>query len=130
MTELRYLQSAASWDEALPLGNGRLGAMVFGGVTVERLQLIGGHAIVRHAEGIVLLHQGSGRTLRAVGEPRGNGYTEHHHPAREERIEASTACMGSRVACRRSGLPGRHRRVAGTQSVGRRVAHAGAATGP
>ena len=25
MTELRYLQSAASWDEALPLGNGRLG---------------------------------------------------------------------------------------------------------
>lgn len=39
MTELRYLQSAASWDEALPLGNGRLGAMVFGGVTVERLQL-------------------------------------------------------------------------------------------
>lgn len=27
------------WDEALPVGNGRLGAMVFGGVQEERLQL-------------------------------------------------------------------------------------------
>jgi len=27
------------WDEALPLGNGRLGAMVFGGIETERLQL-------------------------------------------------------------------------------------------
>ena len=39
MNILRYRQSAASWNEALPLGNGRLGAMVFGGVTLERLQL-------------------------------------------------------------------------------------------
>jgi alpha-L-fucosidase 2 len=30
---------AASWNEALPVGNGRLGAMVFGGVATERLQL-------------------------------------------------------------------------------------------
>ncbi|MGV3503711.1 MAG: glycoside hydrolase family 95 protein [Adhaeribacter sp.] len=30
---------AASWNEALPVGNGRLGAMVFGGVEKERLQL-------------------------------------------------------------------------------------------
>jgi alpha-L-fucosidase 2 len=32
-------QPAADWNEALPLGNGRLGAMVFGGVEQERLQL-------------------------------------------------------------------------------------------
>ncbi len=38
-TELWYRQAAAKWEEALPLGNGRLGAMVFGGVTSERLQL-------------------------------------------------------------------------------------------
>ncbi len=37
--QLRYLQPAATWNEALPLGNGRLGAMVFGGVAQERLQL-------------------------------------------------------------------------------------------
>ena len=39
MNELRYGRAAAVWNEALPLGNGRLGAMVFGGVTLERLQL-------------------------------------------------------------------------------------------
>jgi alpha-L-fucosidase 2 len=37
--ELRYTQPATKWVEALPVGNGRLGAMVFGGVTSERLQL-------------------------------------------------------------------------------------------
>ena len=36
---LWYQQPAANWNEALPIGNGRLGAMVFGGVTTERLQL-------------------------------------------------------------------------------------------
>lgn len=36
---LWYRQPARDWNEALPLGNGRLGAMVFGGVAEERLQL-------------------------------------------------------------------------------------------
>jgi alpha-L-fucosidase 2 len=36
---LWYRQPASQWVEALPLGNGRLGAMVFGGVETERLQL-------------------------------------------------------------------------------------------
>ncbi len=36
---LWYRAPAASWNEALPIGNGRLGAMVFGGVGEERLQL-------------------------------------------------------------------------------------------
>lgn len=36
---LWYEQSATKWVEALPLGNGRMGAMVFGGVLKERLQL-------------------------------------------------------------------------------------------
>jgi len=36
---LWYRQPAANWNEALPIGNGRLGAMVFGGVGTERLQL-------------------------------------------------------------------------------------------
>jgi alpha-L-fucosidase 2 len=40
-TLLRYREPAKPdrWTEALPVGNGRLGAMVFGGVTNERLQL-------------------------------------------------------------------------------------------
>ena len=36
---LWYLQPAGKWEEALPVGNGRLGAMIFGGVEKERLQL-------------------------------------------------------------------------------------------
>jgi len=36
---LWYRQPAANWNEALPIGNGRLGAMVFGGVQAERIQL-------------------------------------------------------------------------------------------
>ena len=37
--KLWYDKPAAEWVEALPIGNGRLGAMVFGGVMHERLQL-------------------------------------------------------------------------------------------
>src|SRR5688572_7009061 len=37
--KLWYRQPAASWVQALPVGNGRLGAMVFGGVDSDRLQL-------------------------------------------------------------------------------------------
>ncbi|NMO97223.1 glycoside hydrolase family 95 protein [Paenibacillus lemnae] len=40
MTEnhLWYSKPAGIWEEALPLGNGRLGAMVFGGVPEEKIQ--------------------------------------------------------------------------------------------
>ncbi|MBD0377098.1 MAG: glycoside hydrolase N-terminal domain-containing protein, partial [Flavisolibacter sp.] len=36
---LWYKQPASNWNEALPVGNGRLGAMVFGGIQTDRLQL-------------------------------------------------------------------------------------------
>jgi len=36
---LWYQQPAQKWTEALPVGNGRISAMVFGGVDLERLQL-------------------------------------------------------------------------------------------
>lgn len=34
-----YKEAAQVWEQALPLGNGRLGAMVYGGVDTERIQL-------------------------------------------------------------------------------------------
>ncbi|MCX5644650.1 MAG: glycoside hydrolase family 95 protein [Phycisphaerae bacterium] len=37
--KLWYRQPAKQWTEALPVGNGQLGAMVFGGVEKDRLQL-------------------------------------------------------------------------------------------
>ncbi|MED4957428.1 glycoside hydrolase family 95 protein [Paenibacillus macerans] len=36
---LWYRKPAAEWNEALPIGNGRLGAMIFGGTAEEKLQL-------------------------------------------------------------------------------------------
>jgi len=36
---LWYTQPAANWNEALPVGNGRLGAMIFGGTGRDRIQL-------------------------------------------------------------------------------------------
>jgi alpha-L-fucosidase 2 len=38
-TVLWFDKPAGKWTDALPIGNGRLGAMVFGGVPEERLQL-------------------------------------------------------------------------------------------
>ena len=39
MRTLRYCRPAANWNEALPLGNGSMGAMCFGGTRVDRFQL-------------------------------------------------------------------------------------------
>ena len=39
---LAYDAPAQKWTEALPLGNGRIGAMVFGGTEEERLQITEG----------------------------------------------------------------------------------------
>lgn len=38
-TKLWYKQPAANWNEALPIGNGRLAAMVFGGIEKETIQI-------------------------------------------------------------------------------------------
>jgi len=39
MNTLLYSRAASKWTEALPLGNGRIGAMHFGGLEVDRFQL-------------------------------------------------------------------------------------------
>lgn len=38
-TKLWYQEPACNWNEALPMGNGRLGAMIFGGIKEEHLQV-------------------------------------------------------------------------------------------
>lgn len=38
-TRLGFTKPAVKWMEALPVGNGRVGGMVFGGITQERIQL-------------------------------------------------------------------------------------------
>ena len=39
MKQLWYRQPAMEWNEALPLGNGRMGAMLHGGTVVERIAM-------------------------------------------------------------------------------------------
>lgn len=39
LMKLWYNQPATAWEEALPIGNGRLGAMIFGTPSLEHLQL-------------------------------------------------------------------------------------------
>ncbi len=36
---LWYQQPANNWNEALPMGNGKLGVMIFGNTSTERIQL-------------------------------------------------------------------------------------------
>ncbi len=58
MSRLWYRHPAGIWEEALPVGNGRLGAMVFGNVFRERIQLneesiwYGGSVHRRNPDGI------------------------------------------------------------------------------
>ena len=71
---LWYRQPADAWTEALPLGNGRIGAMVFGGVARERLQLnedtlwAGGPYDPSNPEALAALPRG--RELIAAGRYR------------------------------------------------------------
>jgi alpha-L-fucosidase 2 len=44
MRHLRYERPAQTWLEALPIGNGLLGAMLFGGTVTERIQINDGTA--------------------------------------------------------------------------------------
>ena len=39
MNRLWYRKAAADWNSALPLGNGFMGAMCFGGTLIDRFQL-------------------------------------------------------------------------------------------
>ena len=39
MSKLWYKEPAVEWEEALPIGNGRLGGMVYGGIDRELIQV-------------------------------------------------------------------------------------------
>ncbi len=61
--KLWYDEPAREWTQALPVGNGRLGAMVFGGVKSDRLQLneislwSGGPQDADNPEALAALHE-------------------------------------------------------------------------
>jgi alpha-L-fucosidase 2 len=61
---LRYGKPAGAWNEALPLGNGRLGAMVFGGIEVERLAL--NEESLWHGGPVDRINPDAGKNFKAV----------------------------------------------------------------
>src|SRR3954451_20149602 len=63
---LWYRQPAKLWVEALPVGNGRLGAMVFGGVDRERIQF--NESTVWTGEPHDYAHTGAYRSLDKIRE--------------------------------------------------------------
>ena len=62
--KLWYDKPAREWVEALPIGNGRLGAMVFGGTRRERLQL--NEDTVWNGEPHDYAHEGAVRVLPTI----------------------------------------------------------------
>jgi len=63
---IRFARPAGEWTEALPIGNGRLGAMVFGGASDERLQL--NDARIWAGSKIDRLNPGAAKALPRVRE--------------------------------------------------------------
>ncbi len=110
---LWYRQPAPRWIEALPLGNGQLGAMVFGAVGRERIQLNddtlwAGRAMDRH----------NPEALKALPEVRRLLFAEKHEEAARlaQRTMLGVPCqiesyqpLGDSLAGRRSPLVFRER---------------------
>src|SRR5580765_418296 len=63
---LWYRQPARLWVEALPVGNGRLGAMVFGGIEHERIQF--NESTVWTGEPHDYAHKGASQSLAKIRE--------------------------------------------------------------
>jgi alpha-L-fucosidase 2 len=90
---LWYDHPAPQWDHGLPIGNGRLGAVLFGGVTRDRLQLnesslwMGGPKERDNPE--ALAHLGEVRRLLFSGQPREAAVlAERKLMARPSRLES------------------------------------------
>src|SRR5207344_2391980 len=63
---LWYTQPAQLWTDALPVGNGRLGAMVFGGAAHERIQF--NESTVWTGEPHDYAHKGASQSLAKIRE--------------------------------------------------------------
>ncbi len=87
-----YAGQARQWDEALPVGNGRLGAMVFGGLDEERLAL-----------NVDTLWSGGPHGAGVADGPRVLAQTREQYAATRDRGAAATlatALQGPDFRCR------------------------------
>jgi alpha-L-fucosidase 2 len=111
---LFYHHPAPEWNQALPLGNGRLGAMVFGNVNGERIQLnentlwMGGPRDTVNPE--ALPHLNDVRRLLFAGMPV-EAYTvaEKHLMGRPFRLESYQSLGDLRLTFEHEGTPADYR---------------------
>lgn len=84
--KLWFDQPASIWEEAVPLGNGKMGAMVFGGITTERYQLndltlwSGGPNAGNNVKGPEILAQTREAVTSGDYEKAGNVWRQIHGP--------------------------------------------------
>jgi alpha-L-fucosidase 2 len=97
-----YRQPAGKWEEALPVGNGFMGAMVFGGVPAERIQF--NEATVWTGQPHAYQHEGAVRFLpdirRLLHEGRVVERKGLEAQARAERLQADGKTEDAKVAQR------------------------------
>jgi alpha-L-fucosidase 2 len=107
---LYYTHPAREWNQALPLGNGRLGAMVFGNVAAERIQLnenslwMGGPRDTNNPD--ALTHLAEVRRLLFAGLPvEAYAVAEKYSMGRPFRLESYQSLGDLRVTFEHDGTP-------------------------
>ncbi len=111
---LFYTHPAREWNQALPLGNGRLGAMVFGNVNGERIQLnentlwMGGPRDTNNPD--ALEHLAEVRRLLFAGLPvEAYAVAEKHSMGRPFRLESYQTLGDLRLTFEHEGAPTEYR---------------------
>ena len=111
---LFYTHPAREWNQALPLGNGRLGAMVFGNVIAERIQLnenslwMGGPRDTNNPD--ALKHLAEVRRLLFAGMPvEAYAVAEKYSMGRPFRLESYQSLGDLRLTFEHDGTPADYR---------------------
>jgi alpha-L-fucosidase 2 len=111
---LFYTHPAREWNQALPLGNGRLGAMVFGNVNAERIQLnenslwMGGPRDTNNPD--ALKHLAEVRRLLFAGLPvDAYAVAEKYSMGRPFRLESYQSLGDLRLTFEHEGTPADYR---------------------
>ena len=111
---LFYAHPAREWNQALPLGNGRLGAMVFGNINSERIQLnenslwMGGPRDTNNPD--ALKHLPEVRRLLFAGLPvEAYAVAEKYSMGRPFRLESYQSLGDLRLTFEHEGTPADYR---------------------
>jgi alpha-L-fucosidase 2 len=125
---LWYTRAAPQWDHALPLGNGRLGAMVFGSVGRERIQLneqtlwMGGPRERDNPDALAYLPEV--RRLLFAGSPvEANALAEKRLMGRPSRLESYQTLGDLRIAFEHEGPVEDYRRELDIDSAIARISY-------